>query len=98
MSHDAVSVAPEIYKVLLENDRVRVLGVVGMPESRSPMHGHPDSVMHAVSDGTIRITSEHGESETVDITAGATFWTPSTIHSVENVGTTAVRLIRIELK
>ncbi len=98
MSYDAVTVAPEIYKVLFENDRVRVLEVTGVPGSKSPMHSHPDSVMHALSDGSIIVTSEQGESDGAEVTAGTTFWTSATTHSVENVGTGTVRFIRIELK
>ncbi len=96
--HDAVAVAPDVYKILFENDRVRVLEVTGVPGGRSPMHSHPDSVMHALSDATIMVTSERGESEKAEIIAGATFWTPATTHSVENVGTGTVRFIRVELK
>ena len=98
MTYDAVSVAPEVYAVLFENDRVRVLDVTGEPGVVSPMHSHPDSVMHALSGGTIEVTSEQGESMTAEISAGATFWNAATTHSVENVGTNTVRFIRVELK
>jgi quercetin dioxygenase-like cupin family protein len=91
-------VAPEVYRVLFENDRVRVLEVTGEPGSRSPMHSHPDSVMHALSDAKIVVTPEQGESERAEVTAGATFWTQAATHSVENIGTGTVRFIRIELK
>ncbi len=98
MAYDAVSVAPEIYKVLFENDRVRVLEVTGEPGSRSPMHSHPDSVMHALNDASIIVTSEQGDSDRAEVAAGATFWSSATTHSVENVGTGTVHFIRVELK
>ena len=98
MDHDAVAVAPEVYEVLFENDRVRVLDVTGVPGGTSPMHSHPDSVMHALSSGTIRVTSHDGESQEFEIPAGATFWNSAATHSVQNVGTETVRFIRIELK
>jgi len=98
MSKDAVIVAPEIYRVLLENDRVRVLDVEAEPGSRSPLHNHPDSVMHAVSDASIMITNSQGDSNAVDLAAGLTFWSPASEHSVENVGSGTVHFIRIELK
>jgi quercetin dioxygenase-like cupin family protein len=97
-SRDAVEAAPEVYQVLLENDRVRVLEVTGVPGVVSPMHGHPDSVMHAVNAADILVTDADGESRRIEIPAGATFWTPATEHSVENVGTETVRFIRVELK
>jgi quercetin dioxygenase-like cupin family protein len=95
---DAVAVAPEVYSVVFENDRVRVLDVTGVPGTISPMHGHPDSVMHALSNATIVVTTDQGESDELQIPAGATFWTPATTHSVENVGAETVRFIRVELK
>ena len=98
MNNDAVSVAPEVYKVLFENDRVRVLDVRADPGKTSPMHTHPDSVIHALSDATLVVMSHQGETQTAEVTAGATWWAPATTHSVENVGTGNVHLIRIELK
>ena len=98
MNYDAVSVAPDVYEVLFENDRVRVLNVVGEPGSVTPMHRHPDSVVHALRDASIEVSSEDGESRRVEISAGSTFWTDETTHSVENVGDATVRLLRIELK
>ena len=97
-NNDAVAVAPEVYSILFENDRVRVLDVTGEPGVESPMLSHPDSVMHALSDATILITSDDGDSAEVEIPVGATFWTAATTHSVENVGTDTVRFIRVELK
>jgi len=97
-SRDAVEAAPEVYKVLLENDRVRVLEVTGVPGTISPMHGHPDSVMHAFNAADIQVTEADGESRRVEIPAGATFWNPATEHSVENVGSETVRFVRVELK
>ena len=98
MSKDAVSVAPDIYEVLFENNRVRVLNVTGAPGSVSQMHDHPDSVIHVLSDATIIVTTQAGESRQVDVKRGETFWTDEGTHSVEVVGTRPVCLIRIELK
>ena len=98
MSDDAVSVAPEVYSVVFENERVRVLDVRADPGSGSSMHGHPDSVMYAVADAHIVLTAPDGEEQHADVSAGATFWNPATEHSVRNVGTTPVHFVRIELK
>jgi quercetin dioxygenase-like cupin family protein len=97
-SRDAVDAAPEVYRILFENDRVRVLEVTGVPGAISPMHIHPDSVMHAVNAANIVVTDADGKGNRVEIPAGATFWSPATVHSVENVGSETVRFIRVELK
>jgi quercetin dioxygenase-like cupin family protein len=41
MEQDLVKVAPKICKVLLENDRVRVLEIRFKPGGKLPMHSHP---------------------------------------------------------
>ena len=98
MSDDAVAVAPDVYKVLFENDRVRVLEVRAAPGTGSPMHSHPDSVMHAVGDAHIVVASPDGDEQRVDVPSGATFWNGATTHAVQNVGDEAVHFIRVELK
>ena len=44
-AQDPVKVAPGIYKVILENDHVRVLEVTLKPGEKVPMHSHPASVV-----------------------------------------------------
>jgi hypothetical protein len=45
-THDPVKVAPKMYKVLLENHRVRVLEARVKPGVTAPMHSHPGSVVY----------------------------------------------------
>ncbi len=47
---DAVSVAPDVYTVMFENDRVRVLAIKTDPGGSSELHSHPDMVLYSVSD------------------------------------------------
>ncbi|MFL6360682.1 MAG: hypothetical protein ACJ70Z_09680 [Nitrososphaera sp.] len=44
MSQDAVKVASDIYKVLIENDSVRVLEGQMKQGTKSEMHSHPRSI------------------------------------------------------
>nr|NIP31626.1 hypothetical protein [Candidatus Dadabacteria bacterium]NIQ16433.1 hypothetical protein [Candidatus Dadabacteria bacterium] len=46
MAQDAVKVAPESYKVLLENDRVRVLEFQIKPGKKDAMHSHPAYIVY----------------------------------------------------
>ena len=59
MSDDEISVAPEVYSVVFENERVRVFSVRADPGSGSPIHRNPDSVMYTVSDAHIVATLPH---------------------------------------
>jgi quercetin dioxygenase-like cupin family protein len=98
MDNDAVSAAPEVYSVVFENERVRVLDVRADPGAGSPMHGHPDFVRFAVRDAHIVVASPDGREQRADVPAGAVFWNAATVHAVENVGDEPLHFIRIELK
>ena len=45
MIEDAAVAAPEAYKVVFENERVRVLELRMEPAERTEPHGHPDMVV-----------------------------------------------------
>ena len=45
MSGDPIETNPDLYKVVFENERVRVLEYQDVPGDRTTPHGHPDSVM-----------------------------------------------------
>ena len=49
MAGDAVSVAPDLYKVMSENDRVRVVETRYGAGVKSDMHSHPHLVAIAIT-------------------------------------------------
>jgi len=67
---DPVEVAPDVYTVLFENDRVRLFEVREAPGVGSAMHSHPDYVIYAVSGGKVKFTSGSGETAELEINAG----------------------------
>jgi quercetin dioxygenase-like cupin family protein len=95
---DAVSAAPDIYRVLLENDRVRVLDVRLKPGASSPMHSHPDLVSYSLNPGRLRFTLPSGEQVDVELRPGEAMWIDSPTHATENVGETETHDLTIELK
>ena len=98
MPGDAITVAPHLYKVLLDNDRVRVLEVRGQPGTKSALHTHPSYVVVAISDGQYRFTSPDGQSMDVKLKAGwAGFFGPVE-HTTEIIGTSEGHAVLIELK
>ena len=98
MSQDPVQVAPTIYKVLFENERVRLLEVRMRTGDRSAMHSHPDYLVYALSGGTVRMTSPSGEGGEIEVNDGDVMWREAEAHSVENVGETELRALFVELK
>jgi quercetin dioxygenase-like cupin family protein len=98
MAADPVQVASNVYTTLFENDRVRLLEARIAPGDSSVMHGHPDYVVYNLADGKVRFSSPSGESEEVELPAGATMWRDAEEHSAENVGTSELRSLLFELK
>ena len=50
MSRDPTETNPDLYRVVFENERVRVLEYQDVPGDRTTPHVHPDSVMVTLSD------------------------------------------------
>ncbi len=94
---DPVQIAPHIYSVLFENDRVRVLDVRMAPGAKSARHVHPDGVWCLLSPMQARFTAEDGSTAEAEFPAGVV-WRDAETHAVENIGTTEVRAIAVELK
>jgi hypothetical protein len=88
---------PALYKVVFENERVRVLEYHDRPGDKTHPHQHPDSVMITLS-GFQRRISAGGRLVDVEIPAGQVRWVGAQEHSGENTGTTETRTIFVELK
>lgn len=97
MLNDPVVTNPQFYRVLFENERVRVLEYVDQPGDESTPHRHPDSVMFTLSAFSRRLSTS-GRSVDVDLPAGVARWLPAQEHSGANIGETSTHTIFIELK
>ena len=98
MSHDDPTVTdPDLYTVVFENDRVRVLEYRDEPGARTHVHRHPDSVMVTLSSFRRRVTAGDRRVE-VELRAGDARWVGAQEHAGENVGTTESHAIFVELK
>lgn len=98
MANDAAQVAPHVYKVLFENDRVRLLEVRMKPGDESAMHSHPDYLVYTLEGGTVKLTAASGDSADVEINAGETMWRDAEEHSALNTGSTELVAVFVELK
>ncbi len=95
---DALKAAPDVYSLLMENERVRVLSVKFKPGQKAVMHSHPDHVIYVLKDGKLKITMPDGQSNEVGLKTGQVIWMQAGQHAAENVGgTEAVNLV-VELK
>ena len=88
---------PDLYRVVFENDRVRVLEYRDQPGARTHPHTHPDSVMVTLT-GFRRRVSSGGREVDVDLAAGQARWVGAQEHVGHNVGDTGTHAMFIELK
>jgi beta-alanine degradation protein BauB len=97
MSKDPVVTNPELYRVILENDRVRVLEYLDRPGDRTQPHEHPDTVMITLT-GFRRRLSEAGREVDVELPSHQARWVSAQEHSGQNTGDTPTHSIFVELK
>ena len=110
---DAVFAAPASHRVLLENDRVRVLEVVVKPGEREPVHTHAwPSLMFVTQPAKLRYFPaivlgndvQLGSAEIVPAapkpsgTPPPRWLPPEGPHAIVNIDSTEYRALRVELK
>jgi len=97
-AQDPVKVAPKNFKVLLDNDRVRVLDFHGRPGEKIGMHSHPDCVIYVFNAGKTKFTSPEGKTTERESKAGDVIWRAAETHTSEYVGPGEAHALLIELK
>jgi quercetin dioxygenase-like cupin family protein len=97
VAQDRASVVPGM-KVLLNNECVRVqYHDVGVGET-VPMHSHPNYVVYTLRSFKARIRLKDGAQRVSEHKAGEAYWNPAITHSVQNLGSTPIHNLIIELK
>ncbi len=87
-------------KTLLDNDQVRIYEATIKVTEKTSEHSHPaDEATYVLSGGIVKVTLPNGTTETRELKTGEVRWrsTPET-HVAENIGTTEIRLLTIQLK
>src|SRR3954452_1263897 len=97
MSPDPTVTDPDKYRVIFENERVRVLEYRDAPGDRTTPHSHPDSVMVTLSSFDRRL-SVGDQVRDVTLESGRAAWLPAQTHAGQNVGSSETHVIFVELK
>ena len=98
MTLDPTITNPDHYKVIFENDRVRVLEYTDQPGDKTSPHEHPDSVLVTLSTFRRRMYSMDDEPHDVTLTAHKVGWLAAQQHAGHNIGDTDSHALFIELK
>jgi hypothetical protein len=100
-AQDPTVVAPKSYRVVFENDHVRVLEYNNRPgvgPCGRGRHYHPAHLDIFLSEFSGQMTHEDGKVSKGKATVGQVAWFAAEWHEVENVDKSATRVLMVELK
>ena len=97
-AQDPVQTDGDNYKVILENDCVRVLDYRDEPGTKTHQHRHPAFVLYALAPFQRSVTLPDGKVLKRQFKAGDVMWSDAQTHIGENTGTTPTHVVMVELK
>jgi hypothetical protein len=97
-ARDPVTTDGDKYKILLENERVRVLEYRDRPGEKTTQHDHPAFVVYAIKPFKRSIALPDGKVLAREFKAGDVMWSEAQTHVGTNIGDTDTHVILIELK
>lgn len=97
-AQDAAHTDPDKYRVILENDCVRVLDYQDRPGERTLPHRHPDFVLYALGPFKRKLTLPDGKVLLREFKRGDVMWSDAQTHTGENVGDAPTHVLMVELK
>ena len=97
-TRDPVVTDGDKYKVVLENDRVRVLEYRDSPGQRTSPHHHPDYVLCALSAFKRKLVLGDGREAVREFRPGEIAFGKDQSHIGENVGASDTHVLIVELK
>lgn len=97
-AQDPVVTDGDKYRVLFENDQVRVLDYVDRPGEKTHQHHHPAFVLYALNPFQRTITLPDGKVIRREFKSGDVIWSDGQTHVGENVGNTDTHVIMVEMK
>ena len=95
---DPVEVSGDNYKLLMENDAVKVLEMTLKAGTSDIEHSHHDETVYFITGGKLKVHMPDGGSAEMEVPDGFVMWHEAWTHRVENVGTTDIKAIIVEPK
>jgi quercetin dioxygenase-like cupin family protein len=96
---DGLVSSPANFKLLLENDHVRVLQYTLPPHALDHWHTHPPRVGYVISGAKIRVSEADGTHTDYDEKTGETYWGDfSPLHDTLNLDTKPYIALLVEVK
>src|SRR5688500_16282306 len=98
---DPVKLNPRTYRVLFENDKLRVIeyhSKPGLAVCGQGRHSHPEHLTIVLSGGKVSLRDGNGKRKTVEAKPGTMFWAPAEVHEVENISGRDMHAYLVEYK
>ena len=96
---DALTASPNNFRLIVENDQVRVLEYNLLPGQKDRRHTHPQRVAHVIAEGKLRVGFPDGTHKDFDEIAGTSEWNgPAPLHDTQNIGSTPIKILLVEVK
>jgi hypothetical protein len=90
-------VAPDMYKIVAEGNRHRVMEVTMRPGQRDPPHSHPEgTAVYFLTDCTLKVTQYGVDVDTYPSAGNARTYAAISSHSTLNVGKADCRMVFFE--
>jgi beta-alanine degradation protein BauB len=95
---DPAKVNADTITLKMENSRIRVLEATLKPGDKEKTHSHPAYVVYVIEGGKVRNHAADGTVREAEFKAGDVVYRDPLTHWAENIGTTTIRLVLVELK
>jgi quercetin dioxygenase-like cupin family protein len=97
-AQDPAVVNSKTIKVRFENDRIRVMEATLPPGVKEQVHTHPAYVIYVLEGGKYRNYALDGKTTEGELKTGEVLFREPLTHAAENIGTTTMHMILVELK
>jgi quercetin dioxygenase-like cupin family protein len=97
-AQDPAVVNAKTINVKFENERVRVLEAELPPGVKEQVHSHPAYVIYVLAGGKYRNYASDGKTSEGELKSGEVIYRDPLTHASENIGTTTMHMILVEMK
>lgn len=95
---DPVEASPNNYKLLFENDQVRVLEMSLRSGEIDEEHSHTSETVYFINGSKVRVHLPEGEPLEAEFPDGGVMWHEPWTHRVQNVGDSDIKAVIVEAK
>lgn len=97
-TNDPVATDGDKYRVLFENERVRVLSYTDRPGERTHEHRHPAFVLYALAPFKRKLLLPDGSERVREFEPGDVLYSSGETHVGMNIGDAPTQVVIVELK